>query len=161
MCVKLKDDIRDCSVMPRHLTQHISDAWQENLLKPAVPTFRVRLYSNRCGKLFETTGGTLFLCFLSPYWANKTLIIDSFMTLDLDKSYLRRGAVKMKKKTENVRFLKGKPLSSLSTNTLPWQLTLFHETLIWIKGQRSKNQLILFQLKTRYHHSPWGHRSHN
>lgn len=72
------------------------------------------------------------------------------MTIDLDKSYLRRGAVKMKKKTENIRFLKGKPLSSFSTNTLPRQLTLFHKTLIWIKGQLSKNQFILFQLKTNY-----------
>lgn len=60
----------------------------------------------------------------------------------------------MKKKTENIRFLKGKTLSSLSTNALPQQLTLFHVTLIWIKGQRSKNQFILFQLKTRYHHGP-------
>lgn len=76
------------------------------------------------------------------------------MTIDLDKSYLRRAAVKMKKKRENIRFLKGKPLSSLSTNTLPRQLTLFHETLIWIKGQHSKKQFILFQLKTRYHHGP-------
>lgn len=78
------------------------------------------------------------------------------MTIDLDKLYLRRGAVKMKEKTENIRFLKGKPLSSLSTNTLPWQWTLFHKTLIWIKGQRSKNQFILFQLKICYHHGPWG-----
>lgn len=77
------------------------------------------------------------------------------------ESYLRKGAVKMKKKTENIRFLKGKPLFSLSANTLPRQLTLLHETLIWIKGQRSKNQFILFQLKTRYHHGPWRHRSHN
>lgn len=64
------------------------------------------------------------------------------MTIDLDKSYPRRAAVKMKKKTENIRFLKGKALSS-SSNTLPRQVTLFHKTLIWIKGQRSKNQFIL------------------